>query len=261
MTHVIRAELIKLIRRRALLAAAVGAGLFAAVASVAVFLSADAGGAPGGRSATLESLAEPGGGTAAFALGVSFAGLLVLVVFVAGFTGEISRGTLRSLLMREPRRVRLLAGKMTAMLAFTALVLAAAAGLTWLASLAVAPSQGVSSSEWLTLGGLGESLIDYATALVSVGGWALLGMALGVILRSTPIALGVGVAWAGPLEHLTQDAWSPATSWFPGLLLEALAAGGTPEVSSSRALLLVVLYAGAAAALAALVLRRRDVAA
>ena len=259
MTDVIRAELTKLVRRSALLAAAIGAILFAAVASVAVFLSAGAGGAPAGRGATLASLAEPGGGSEAFALGVSFTGLLVLVTFIANFTGEISRGTFRTLLMREPRRLRLLAGKMTALLIFAALVLAAAGGLTWIASLSLAPSQGVSTSEWFTLGALGDNLADYGTALLTVGGWAVLGMALGVIVGSTPLALGVGVAWAGPFEHLTEDAWSAADDWFPGLLLETLAAGGTGEVSLSRALLLVGVYAGAAAALAALVFRRRDV--
>jgi ABC-2 type transport system permease protein len=224
-----------------------------------VFISADAGGAPTGRGATLESLAEPGGGSEAFALGVSFTGLLVLVTFVANFTGEISRGTFRTLLMREPRRLRLLAGKMTALLIFTALVLAAAGALTWIASVILAPSQGVSTSEWFTLGALGDNLADYGTALLTVGGWAVLGMALGVIVGSTPLALGLGVAWAGPFEHLTEDAWSAADDWFPGLLLETLAAGGTEEVSLSRALILVVVYAGTAAALAASVFRRRDV--
>lgn len=259
MTNVIQAELTKLIRRPALIAAAGGAILFAAVSSLVVFLAADPTGPGAGRSATLESLAEPGGGSAAFALGVSVAGLLVLVSFVVNFTGEFSRGTLRTLLMREPRRLRLLAGKMIALLTFTALVLAAAGGLTWLASLGLAPTQGVSTSAWFTLDALGENLSDYGTAVLTVAGWAFLGMALGVVLRSTPLALAIGVAWAGPLEHLTQDAWDPASRWFPGLLLEALAAGGTPEVSSSRALVLVIAYAAAAAVLTALIFRRRDV--
>jgi ABC-2 type transport system permease protein len=259
MTAVFRAELIKLARRPVLVGAAIGAIVFAVVTSLMVFLTAAADGPPVGRSATLETLAEPGGGSEAFALGVSFTGLLVLVVFVANFTGEYSRGTLRTLLMREPRRVRLVAGKMTALLAFAALVLAVAGALTWIASIALAPSQGVPPDEWLTLGGLADNLADYGTALATVAGWATLGMALGVLLRSTPVALAIGVAWAGPFEHLTEDGWSAADSWFPGLLLENLAAGGTADVSQSRALLLVGLYSAAAAALAALVFRRRDV--
>lgn len=258
MIAIIRAEATKLLRRPALAAAAVGAVLFAVVTSLAVFLSADAG-PRAGRAPTIASLAEQGGGTEAFALGISFAGLLVLVVFVANVTGEFSRGTFRSLLMREPRRLRLVAGKMAALLGFTAALLAAAAALTWIASLALAPSQGVSTSEWLTLGALGDNLADYGTALVTVGAWALLGMALGVVLRSTPLALGVGVAWAGPFEHITEDAWGSADAWFPGLLLEDLAAGGTGDVSSSQALLTLAVYVGLAAAAAAVVLRRRDV--
>jgi ABC-2 type transport system permease protein len=261
MTAVVRAELVKLLRRPVLVGAAIGAVLFALVTSLTVFLSAGPGSQPGDRSASLETLAEPGGGTEAFALGVSFTGLLVLVVFVANFTGEYSRGTFRTLLMREPRRVHLLAGKTAALLGFAALVLAATAALTWIASAALAPSQGVSTSEWLTLDGVGEGLANYGTALATVAGWALLGTALGVLLRSTPLALGIGVAWAGPLEHLIEDAWTGAETWFPGLLLESLAVGGTADVSSSRALALTLVYAAGAAALAALVFRRRDVAA
>ena len=258
MIHVIRAELTKLARRRVLAAAGALSLVFAAVASLTVFLSADPG-VQRGRVPTLGSLAEAGGGTEAFAMGVSVTGLLVLVLFVANVTGEISRGTFRTLLMREPRRLRLLAGKMAALLGFTALVLAGAAVLSWGASLLIAPTQDVATSEWLTLGAVSENLSAYGTALLTVGMWATLGMALGVILRSTPLALGVGVAWAGPLEHLTQDAWGGADSWFPGLLLEAVAAGGTPEVDFSRALPMALLYALAAAAAAAVLFRRRDV--
>jgi len=259
MTHVIRAELQKLMRRPVLVAAGAGAGVFAAVAAAGVFLSAAPDGPPAGRTATLASLAEPGGGTEAFALGVSFAGLLVLVTFLTNFTGEISRGTLRTLLLREPRRLRLLAGKMTALLAFAALVLAAAVALTWVASLAIAPSQGVPTSEWVTPGALADNLADYGTALLTLGGWAFFGMALAVVLRSTAIALAVGVAWAGPLEHLTEDAWGAADEWFPGLLLEALAVGGSSTVPFGRAVLLTVVYGAAASALAAQLFRSRDV--
>lgn len=259
MINVIRAESIRLARRPALAAAAGGAALFAVVASVAVFLAAGDSGRPAGRGETLASLAGAGGGSAAFALGVSFAGLLVLVLAIVTFTGEFSRGTLRTVLMREPRRLRLLAGKMVAIMGAAGLVLALAAVLTWGASLVMAATQGVSTAEWFTLDALGENLADYGTAVVTVSGWATLGMALGMILRSTPLALAVGVAWAGPLEHITVDSWSAAGRWFPGLLLEALAAGGTDTVSLARAAGLVAVYVALAAVAAALVLRRRDI--
>ena len=61
-----------------------------------------------------------------------------------------------------------------------------------------------------------------------------------------------------PSEHLLQDAWHPAGRFFPGLLLEAFVAGGTPEVSATRAFLTVAVYVTAAAALAGMVFTRRD---
>jgi hypothetical protein len=259
MTTAIRAELAKVANRRILGAGMLVALAFAVVATVSVFLAAGTGPSDG-RTATLGSLAGAGGGTEAFAIGASFVGLLVLVVFAINFTGEFSRGTMRTLLMREPRRLTLLAGKMTALLAVAAAIALTAAALTWIASLAIAPSQGVSTSDWFTWDAVSENIENVGSGLLAIGGWAALGAALGVVLRSAPIALAVGVAWAGPFEHITQNAWSGAGSWFPGLLLESVAAGGTPDASLSRALALDLVYVAAGVALAAIAFRRRDVA-
>ena len=84
-------------------------------------------------------------------------------------------------------------------------------------------------------------------------------MALAIFVRSIPIALAIGIVWSGPFEHLMQDAWTAASQWFPGLLLESLAAGGTDEVSLGRALTLVAIYVAAAVTAAAVVFARRDV--
>jgi hypothetical protein len=84
-------------------------------------------------------------------------------------------------------------------------------------------------------------------------------MTVAVLVRSVPIALAIGIAWAGPFEHLLQDAWSPADRVFPGLLLEDYVAGGTTEVSTSRALLTLTLYLTIAAAVAATTFARRDI--
>ena len=260
MIRMFNAELLKLRRRRVAIGVIVGALAFAAIASTAVFLSATAAGEPGTqRGATVESLGQAGGATEAFSIGVSFVGILVLVLFIANVGGEFSAGTFRTLLMRQPRRVALLAGKMTALLVFAAGVLALAEVLTVAASAAIAPTQDVSTASWFGIDGLGEAAADYAKAVFGVAAWASLGMALAVFVRSIPIALAIGIVWSGPFEHLLEDAWSPAERWFPGLLLEALAAGGTAAVSASRALTLVALYVLAAAIAAAIVFRRRDI--
>lgn len=254
-----KAELLKLRRHRVAIVAAVGSLAFAVIASTAVFLSATETAGPGDRGATLESLSQAGGATEAFARGASFVGLLVLVLFIANVAAEFSQGTVRTLLMRQPRRLGLLAGKMAALLIFVAGVLALAEVLTVAASAAIAPSQDVAMSSWFGLDGLGEAAGDYATALLGVASWALLGMAIAVFVRSIPVALGIGVVWAGPFEHILQDSWTAADRWFPGLLLESLAAGGTDDVAFGRALALVAVYVAVAVAAAAVVFARRDV--
>jgi ABC-2 type transport system permease protein len=254
-----KAELLKLRRRRVALVAAVGALAFAVIASTAVFLAATETAEPGDRGATIESLSQAGGATEAFALGVSFTGLLVLVLFIANLAGEFSQGTFRTLLMRQPRRLALLAGKMAALLVFIAGVLALAELLTVGASAAIAPSQDVVTSSWFGLDGLGQAAGDYGTAMLGVTAWALLGMAIAVFVRSIPVALGIGIVWAGPFEHILQDSWTSADSWLPGLLLESVAAGGTDEVAFGRALALVAVYLAVAVSAAAVVFARRDV--
>ena len=50
-----------------------------------------------------------------------------------------------------------------------------------------------------------------------------------------------------------------ASDWFPGLLIESVAAGGTPDVSFARAALVVAVYVSLAAAAAFTVFSHRDV--
>jgi ABC-2 type transport system permease protein len=260
MRNAVRAELATLVRRRVLVATGAATTAFAVVTVLATFLSAEAtGGPPQGRAATLETLAEPGGGTEAFSLGVSFVGLFVLVAFVTRVAGEFSHGTLRTLLMKEPRRSRLVLGKMVALVAFMAAVLLVAEALTFLASVLIAPGQDVDTADWYSLDGLGAAAGDYAAALAGMSAWALYGMTLALLLRSVAIAVGIGVAWAGPLEHLTAESWQAADRWLPSLQLETLAAGGTSDLPYQRALLLTAIYVAVAVAVGLLALNRRDI--
>jgi len=255
-----KAELVKVLRRRVLVITALTTFVFAVGSAVIVLVSA----APAtervsGREVTIESLSGAGGGTEVFTTAVSFVGTFLFVVFVGVFAVEFSRGTFRTMLIYQPRRLRLLAGKMAALLAFAAVVLAAAEVLTWLAARLFAPSQDVATGSWLSADALGHAVADYGAVLFWISGYAILGATVGVLVRSVPVALAIGIAWAGPFEHLLQDAWEPATRVFPGLLLEAFVAGGTAEVSATRAFLTVAAYVAVAATVAGTVFARRDV--
>jgi ABC-2 type transport system permease protein len=261
MIRAFRAEFVKLRRRRVLLVTAIVTLVYSVGGAALVLSSAEPerSAARDGRALTIEGLADAGGGTEVFTSAISFAGTFLFVVFVGAVAAEFSRGTIRTMLLRQPARLQLLAGKTLAALAFAAIVLAGAEVLTWAAARLLAPSQDVTTAEWTSLAGLGAALADYGAALFWVAGYAALGTLVGVLLRSVPVALAVGIAWAGPFEHLLQDAWDPASRVFPGLLLEAFVAGGTSDVTAGRAFATLAVYLALAGAVAGLVFSRRDV--
>ena len=259
MIAALQSELVKVLRRRVLLVTAVMTAVFALGSAAIVLASAEpARGLSTGRGVTVASLSEADGGTQVFTTAVSFAGTFLFVVFVGAVAIEFSRGTFRTMLLHQPRRLRLLAGKMAGLLVFAAAVLAVAEILTWLTARLIAPTQDVATNNWVSADALGQAMSDYGSVLFWVGGYALLGMTVAVLVRSVPVALAVGIAWAGPFEHLLQDAWGPAQRFFPGLLLEAFVAGGVPDVSATRAFLTVSIYIAAATAIAGTVFARRD---
>jgi ABC-2 type transport system permease protein len=232
----------------------------AVLATVIVFLSAEASGEPSPeRGTTIRELSGAGGGTEGFSTALSFGGFFVFVLILANWAAEFSQGTFRTLLMKEPRRASLLAGKLAAQLVFAAGLLLLALAATWPVSLALAPSRDVSTSEWFTREALGAAVGDYGKALIWVTAWSCFGMTLAVLIRSIPLALAIGIGWFGPFEHITDAAWN-AVSWYPGLLLERLALGGTDEVSFARAVALVAVYAAVAVTVSMVSFARRDVA-
>ena len=76
---------------------------------------------PGGEGLTLAQLAAADGLARTVASAAQFIGVVGLAVFAISIAGEYAQGTLRNLLVRQPGRVRLLAGKLLALASFTAI--------------------------------------------------------------------------------------------------------------------------------------------
>ena len=234
MTRMIHAELLRLVRRRTLAVVAGAAVLFSVVATLTVFSSAQDVGVPSRRAGTtLAALSGHGGGTEAFAVGASFVGFFVFVTFIALIATEFSGGTFRALLLRDPHRMRVIVGTLAGILVVAAGVVAVIEVATFVASLVVAPTQDVSTSQWFGLDSLGAALRDYATVFAGVAGWAVFGTTLAVIFRSAPLALAVGFAWAGPFENITVDSWSTGYRVFPGQVLASLIRAARPSSASA----------------------------
>jgi hypothetical protein len=262
MSRSFRAELLKLRRRSVLLAAGSAAILYATVTALVTFLTAsDRPAVVGTRgfATTLDSLARPEGAFQGFGDGIGFLGVILLAVFVSSVGLEYARGTFAAALMKQPRRLQLLAGKLAALLVFVAAALAVAEAAGWLFALGLASIRGISTADWFSAAALGEAASAYGTAFFVAGAWACVGTAAAVFIRSVPIALAVAVGWAGPIEHITQQAWAGASRWFPGLLLEAFAAGGTAEVSFGRAFAMTAAFVSVLTTAALVAFHRRDI--
>ena len=258
------AELLKL-RRPAIIYGAAGAMLgFALLATVLTFVTATTAAAAsfvGGDSltSTVGQLGQSGGLTRGFTIAAGFIGLLVFVLFTTSITSEYGLGTIRVLLLKQPCRARLLAGKLLALLACVAAVLLAAELLSGAAAIVLAHTRGIPTASWFTAEGLRHVAGDYINALLVAGLFGTVGMTVGVLTRSTPLALGIGLAWLAPLEHLIQLSWSGAGSWLPGLVFDAVAAGGTTSTTYLRALITALAYAALALAVGTASFLRRDV--
>lgn len=260
MIRAFRAEMVKLRRRRVLLLSTL-AVIVVAVGGTAIVLGGaePSGPSSGGQDLTLEALADAGGGTEVFRRAASFAGFFMFVVFVGATATEFGRGTFRTMVLRQPARLRLLLGKLIALLTYSAIVLATTMVLTWITARLLGPSQDVETSAWMSMDGLVAGVSDYGAVLFWITGYAVLGTTLAVLIRSVPIALAVGIAWAGPFEHLFADAWNPAYDVFPGLQLEAFVAGGTEYIDATQAFIAIAIYIPVALVAAGLSVSRRDV--
>jgi hypothetical protein len=116
-----------------------------------------------------------------------------------------------------------------ALLACVAAVLLAAELFSGGTAIVLAHARGIPTADWLTAAGLRHAAGDYANAVLTATAFGTIGMMTGVLVRSTPIALGIGLAWLGQLEHIVRR--RAGANWFPGLLISAIAAAATVTTS------------------------------
>ena len=274
------AELLKLVRRPAawvlLAVAAILNQVFAYVVPYLSYTSGDGGGMSDGATpqqllaSTLpdQLVANTIGGFAVFA------GALALVLGALMFGGEYGWGTVKTMLTQRAGRATVLAGQ------FVALAVAVLTGVLVLYALGAATSAAIALAEdqsmnWPSLADLAQG-VGYGWLILFT--WAVLGAALGVLLRGIALPIGLGVVWVLGVENLVSamadsvlDALQPVRDVLPGVNAGSLintvlvnrpiepAPGVTDAVDGSRALLTLACYLVVAATVALWTMRRRDV--
>jgi ABC-type transport system involved in multi-copper enzyme maturation permease subunit len=265
MGRAFRAELMKLRRPKVVLGIYGAMAAFAALATVLTFAVAKQAPTvfnrqrPGSISFSLTELATRAGLTQGFLIGAGFAGVIVLVMFAVSVAGEQSNSTLRTLALFEPRRLRLLAGKVAALVAFVVVGYAIAELVGVGAAFAAAAAKGVSMHAWLSGAGVRTIVSAFGDAALSGIGWGLLGVVAAIAFRTVPITLAVTLAWVFPFESIMLRSWSAADRWLPGLLLQGLSSGTGGSGGWTRSLLVVAIYSAIFAAVSGVIFTRRDI--
>ena len=161
-----------------------------------------------------------------FAQTAGFGAVFLLAVFIATVAGELTRGTFRTMLLQQPAAAGCWPGKVVAVVGFAAVLALLAEAVAWVTARLLAPGQGIDTSRWSSIDALGAAAEDYGRLVVFIAGWAVLATLVGVLVRSVPIGVGVGLVWAGPIENVIGEGWAPGERWFPGLVLRALISAG-----------------------------------
>jgi ABC-type transport system involved in multi-copper enzyme maturation permease subunit len=262
MFNVVRAELRKL-RRPSLFLGTMGAvvffsGLFSAL--LYLLIDSPQGNSDRGRVISREVLALSSGGVQGFANVGGFLGIIALCVFAAQTAQEYTYGTLRNLLVRQPSRMKVLFGKLVSMIIFALAMITVSAVVSIGISVILAPTIDVSTKMWFTSAGIEFIYTTFVNVVISVIGFGIIGMVLGLLLRSPISAISFGVLWLLIIEILLIAVKNSLQSWMPGYQLSTIASGGSADVTYTHALATGGAYVAIGAIVAAILFVRRDVA-
>jgi ABC-2 type transport system permease protein len=145
----------------------------------------------------------------------SFIIVVSLIMVTANLAAEWSQGTWRNLLVREPRRLRLLSGKMLALLLFVLCSMTLTLVASSVLVLVVAHAQGVQTAAWTSASGISAWLAFFGNEVLCLIGICLLGMLIAVLTRGTAIAVGVALAYVLVPEGIIAMVWKSGSRWFP----------------------------------------------
>lgn len=191
----------------------------------------------------------------------SLLGVVALCVFAAQIAQEYSLGTMRNLLVRQPRRITLLLGKYLSMASFAAVIVLVSAIVSVVTSYAWANAKHLNTALWSTQDAYHSMALTFVNVLIATLGYGTIGIFLGTLLRSPISAISIGLAWLLVVESIMAAVLTGARNWLPGQLLSIVAAGGDSVVSYSRALVSASILLAVLLLLMGVIFKRRDVSA
>lgn len=262
MIHVFFAEWRKL-RRPTLFLGTMGAVIgFTALINSLLFLLLDSprGNAREGQLINRATLELPHGLVTGFSSAAGFLGLIALCVFAANTAQEYTYGTLRNLLVRQPRRIILLIGKFLSMTAFALVSVILSAIVSISLAYGLSGKAKVNTTAWSTGEARVAVLHAFINVFISVIAYGTIGMLLGLLLRSPISSISLGVAWLLVVENIIAAFVKHSGKWLPGQLMSSIASGGDINASYSHAVIVLSAYLALSAVIVGVLFKRRDVA-
>lgn len=186
-------------------------------------------------------------------------GAIALVTVGANVASEWGLGTLRNLLVREPRRIHLLTGKMLALLLYLIASVIVSLAVGWIEADLVAPHDGIVNAQWTTSQGFVDWLSFVGDALIGFAGWCFLGLIFAVWTRSVAAAIGASIVYGLAVEILVEEVLPGFAQWLPVHSFDYVSEGGTAAVSFSTAATMTGIYIVVFAAISAALFAYRDV--
>ena len=251
------------LRRPTLFLGTYGAALgFTALINSFLYLmiNSESGNGDRGRIITPEQLSGADGSVVGFESIGGLLGIIALCVFAAQTSQEYTYGTLRNLLVRQPRRITLLLGKIAAMKTFVLLLTLTSSLVSISISYFLSDRAGVSTDLWFTSDGRTAIFQSLLNVYISVIYFALVGMVLGLLLRSPISSISIGILWLLIIENLIGAVKPVTLNWMPGFQLSSIAEGGNFTVTYSHALTVGSIYVAVGLIVAGTLFARRDVA-
>jgi len=258
MLRVLKSELIRLNRPSFLAGGIGGMAAFAAISTVIGFAAAGKTGVgPGAYIPSEAALAAPDGYVAGLMLAANLVGIIALSFWAIATASDYSTGLIRLLAQAEPRRWRLIVGKVLALMLFTLAGTLAATVAAYGTALACAPVFDVSTAAWADV--LPTLLEAFRNLALSATVWGTLGMVIALLTRSSGVAIATGIGYLVVFENMIVSVASDASEWLLGTTLTALAAGGTSAISFQSALGLGAAYLVGGILIAVAVMHFREI--
>jgi ABC-type transport system involved in multi-copper enzyme maturation permease subunit len=260
MIRVIRSEIVRIVRPRFLLGWFSLMAIFSVMVNAIMFSEAtgttQAPSGPGVAFPSAAELASPSGVVAGLSAAASMFGVVTLAFWAITAGTDSQSGLIRLLASTERRRWKLITGKAVALAIMTAVATTVALMVSTIVAPAAAKSADISTALWGTDSSV--MLTAWVNAYLAMLVWGAIGLALATILRSSAIAISLGIGWVLVVESIVGLALDDP-SWLPGSTMQSLAAGGNAAASYGSALGLGSMYICIAMTLATVVMQRRDI--